>query len=105
MSAPVEGAPGGEGAGPRKLRRAFYAVGALLLALDAVIHRHAEHPWEGAFGFHAAYGFVACVLLVLAAKRLRRVLMRPEDYYGRRRGVRSAERGAAEERAAEEGGA
>ena len=99
-------APRGESAGPRKLRRAFYAIGALLLALDAVIHRHAEHPWEGAFGFHAAYGFVACVLLVLAAKRLRRVLMRPEDYYARRRGARSADRvGPAEKSAAEEGGA
>ena len=85
MSAP------GEGAGPRRLRRAFYAACALLLALDAVFHRHAGHPWEGAFGFYAGYGFVACVLLVLAAKRLRRVLMRPEDHYERRRGARPAD--------------
>ena len=27
------------------------------------------------------YGFVACVFLVLMAKLLRRILMRPEDYY------------------------
>ena len=35
------------------------------------------------FGFHAVYGFVACVVLVLAAKQLRRVLMRDENYYER----------------------
>jgi hypothetical protein len=29
------------------------------------------------------YGFVACVLLVLTAKALRRLLKRPEDYYER----------------------
>ena len=34
------------------------------------------------FGFDAIYGFVACVGLVLAAKGLRVLLMRDEDYYG-----------------------
>jgi hypothetical protein len=32
-------------------------------------------------GFYAFYGFVACVLLVLIAKQMRKVLMRKEDYY------------------------
>jgi hypothetical protein len=32
-------------------------------------------------GFYAFYGFVACFALVLAAKQLRRLLMRPERYY------------------------
>ena len=97
--------PPGEGTGPRSLRRAFYAACALLLALDPVIHRHAGHPWEGAFGFYAGYGFAACVLLVLAAKRMRRVLMRPEGYYGRRRDARPADGGPpAENGAAEEEG-
>lgn len=49
--------------------------------LDAVVHRHVDHPWESLFGFYAVYGFVACVLLVLIAKQLRKVLMRKEDYY------------------------
>ena len=36
---------------------------------------------EGTFGFYGTYGFVACVILVLAAKQMRKFLMRKEDYY------------------------
>ena len=32
-------------------------------------------------GFHAAYGFISCVLLVLAATQMRRFVKRDEDYY------------------------
>ena len=53
----------------------------ILLALDLVVHRHVSHPWEAMFGFYAVYGFVACVLLVLLAKEMRKVLIRNEDYY------------------------
>jgi hypothetical protein len=35
------------------------------------------------FGFYAIYGFVACVLLVVIAKELRKLLMRDENYYDR----------------------
>ncbi|WP_207062963.1 hypothetical protein [Motiliproteus sp. SC1-56] len=66
----------------RRLVRLLVAVGVVLFGLDAVIHRHAEHPWESVFGFYAGYGFVACVLLVLLAREMRRLLMRREDYYG-----------------------
>ena len=65
----------------RRLRRTFYALCAALVGLEVVLHRHGEHPWEGAFAFYAGYGFIACVALVLAAKQMRRVLMRREDYY------------------------
>lgn len=59
----------------------FYVALGILVALDLVIHRHVYHPWEALFGFHAWYGFAACWILVVVAKQLRRVLMRPEDYY------------------------
>jgi hypothetical protein len=55
--------------------------GALLVAADLVVHRHAETAFDGWFGYYALYGFVACVALVLAAKVLRRIVMRREDYY------------------------
>ena len=61
--------------------RALYAVCALSVVLDLVIHRHEILDFAHWFGFYAGFGFVACVVLVLAAKRLRRVLMRDEDYY------------------------
>ena len=32
-------------------------------------------------GFYSLYGFVACVALVIAAKELRKLLMRDETYY------------------------
>lgn len=71
-------------ANQRRLRMVFYALCAVLVALEVLVHRHAEHPWENAFAFHAVFGFVACVVLVLAAKQMRRVLMRRENYYGPR---------------------
>ena len=65
----------------QRLMRGFYLCCVLLVLAEFVIHRHVVHPWEGLFAFHAAYGFVACVVLVLAATQLRKLLMRDEDYY------------------------
>ena len=45
--------------------------------------RHAENDWDGLPGFYAFYGFIACVVLVLIATRMRGILMRKEDYYDR----------------------
>ena len=66
-----------------KLYRSVWAIGLALIGLDLVVHRHAETAFDGWFGFYGIYGFVSCVSLVLAAKGLRRIVMRPEDYYGR----------------------
>jgi len=67
----------------RRVVRGLVAACVVLVGLDLVLHRHVAHPWEGLFGFYALYGFVACVLLVLLAKELRKLLMRDEDYYER----------------------
>ncbi len=67
---------------PKNLKRllaVFYVICAGLVVIDLVFHRHVIHPWEGLFGFYAVFGFVACVVLVLVAKEMRRVLMRKED--------------------------
>jgi hypothetical protein len=60
----------------------LYAICGILFLIDFVYHRHVVHAWEGLWGFHAIYGFVACVALVLGAKEMRKLLMRREDYYG-----------------------
>ena len=58
------------------------AVCAVLLLLDLIHYKHHLHfGFEYWFGFYGLYGFVACVGLVLAAKVLRKVVMRDEDYY------------------------
>jgi len=69
---------------PRNVRRVIQGllvVCGILVALDFAIHRHVVHPWEETFAFYPLYGFVACVVLVLLAKELRKVVMRPEDFY------------------------
>ncbi len=65
----------------RKVLWTLYAVCTVLIALDLLYHKHAVLDFEGWFGFYAIYGFVACVLLVLTAKGLRKLIARPPDYY------------------------
>lgn len=67
----------------RKLLYALYVACALLLAADLFYHKHAILDFEGWFGFYGAYGFAACVALVLAARELRKLVSRPLDYYDR----------------------
>jgi peptidoglycan/LPS O-acetylase OafA/YrhL len=64
-----------------RLLNALYALCAVLVVLDFIVHRHTEHPWEHVVAFYPLYGFFGIVILVLAAKGLRRLVMRPEDYY------------------------
>lgn len=76
---------------PRIVNRIVYALSivcVLLLAADLLYHKHIhfkyENEWynfEDWFGFFGFFGFIACVGLVLAAKLLRVVLKREEDYY------------------------
>lgn len=71
---------------PRNVTKIFWSVVAVCVALfvaDAFYHKHIELEAEGIFGFYGIFGFVACVALVLAAKEMRKILMRDEDYYDR----------------------
>ncbi|NHN36495.1 hypothetical protein G8764_04220 [Pseudomaricurvus alcaniphilus] len=72
----------------KRILRVFYVCCAALLLLDLVIHRHVEHPWERLIGFYPLYGFIGCVVLVLAAKAMRKLLMRDEHFYEREPQVR-----------------
>lgn len=67
----------------RKIVIALYVICAFLLAIDFWIHKHGPFAIEYLWGFYGIYGFVGCVFLVVAAKGLRVLLMRGEDYYDR----------------------
>lgn len=64
-----------------KIIKVFYVICALLVVVDFIVHRHIYHDWENIPAFYAIYGFVGCVVLVLVAKLMRKVLMKEEDYY------------------------
>ena len=65
----------------RRVRLVLYTLCAVSLGAEIFIHRHVDHPWEALPGFYSLYGFVACAILVLVAKEMRKVLMRGEEYY------------------------
>ena len=71
---------------PAGVARLFWAaivVCAVLASLDLFYHKHAEPGFSGSFGFYGWYGFVCCVFAGLAARELRKLLKRDEDYYDR----------------------
>ena len=70
-------------ANQRLIRRILFSACVLLVIADFVVHRHISTDIERVPAFYALYGFVALVGVVMAAKGLRRVVMRDEDYYDR----------------------
>ena len=71
-----------------RIVKGVYAICALLLVADVVFHfvghKHVHFDIESWPGFYALAGFVSYVGLELGAKQLRKLVKRPEDYYGLR---------------------
>lgn len=67
----------------RKLYLGLWIFGTACVIPDFFIHKHEDVGFAATHAFYAVFGFAACVALVVTAKVLRRVLMRPEDYYDR----------------------
>lgn len=66
----------------KRFLRVFYASLILLVVVDFFIPKHPYFPYENFPSFYATFGFVACVILVLAAKYiLRSIVKREEKYY------------------------
>ncbi len=60
-------------------------LGAICLALaagDVLRSRHGTFAVEHQPIFYCVFGFVVYAALIFAAKALRRLILRPEDYYG-----------------------
>ena len=71
---------------PSNVNKIVYSLVGVCIFLffaDALYTKHGHFAIEHIFGFYGVYGFVVCVGLVLVAKWMRVVLMRPEDYYDR----------------------
>ena len=66
-----------------RLLYAFYAACAALVLMDVFVAKHGPFAIEHYFGFYSAVGFAACAGIIWGAKQLRRIIMRPEDYYDR----------------------
>ena len=72
----------------KKLLKIFFISCGVLVFLDLFKYIfEVKHKVPGDLemipGFFGIYGFAGCVALVFIAKLMRKVLMRPEDYYDR----------------------
>ncbi len=56
----------------------------LVLVLEMPIDKHVETEIEHWFGFHALFSLLACAVLILLGKLLRRGIARSENYYDAR---------------------
>ena len=70
----------------QRIRYGLYAVCAVLLLAELVVHRHTVMPLEKLPAFYPLYGFLSLVVVVLLSKGLRRLIGRPEGYYNREEG-------------------
>lgn len=70
---------------PKNVKRflwAFYLSLLLFVIVDLFILKHPHFSYEKFPSFYGTFGFVGCVVLVLAAKYILRPLVkRKEDYY------------------------
>ncbi len=61
--------------------RSFLGVLVLTVLVEWAVHMHPHFGIDGIFGFHALFGFVACIILILGSKALGLLLKRPDTYY------------------------
>jgi hypothetical protein len=66
--------------------KVLYALGAICLALivvDFIRDRHGVFELESLPLFFCLFGFIIYAVLIVMAKGLRRLIERPENYYGK----------------------
>lgn len=76
----------------RVLMALLAAVGAVLIALEAVLSGRAITSVQNIPGFFGVFGFVAFGAAVLSGWPLGKLLRRPEDYYDTRSGEAGRDR-------------
>ena len=64
-----------------KVYKGLWIICALTILAEAFVHMHPYFEIEEIYGFYAWGGLVASLVFVGCALVVRRVLIRPEDYY------------------------
>jgi len=65
----------------KKLWIGAIVILALTVLAEVIIKLHPHFEIEALFGFHALYGFLTCVIMVVFAKVLGFLIKRKDDYY------------------------
>ena len=65
----------------KKLWIGTWVILALTVIAELFVHLHPHFKVEAIFAFHAWYGFLACVAMVVFAKLLGYLIKRKDDYY------------------------
>lgn len=65
------------------LKRGSMVVLGLTVVAEFMVQLHPRFEVEGWLGFHAAYGFIACVLMIVLAKVLGMLLKRTDTFYAK----------------------
>jgi hypothetical protein len=65
----------------KKLWIGAIVILALTVLAEVFVTLHPHFKVEGLFGFHALYGFLTCVAMVVFAKVLGYLIKRKDDYY------------------------
>lgn len=71
--------------GPRAIIGIIVVIGLICAALagsDLLLHRHVNYDVEETPFIYGLFGFVVYAVIVFLAKGLRRLISRPEDFYG-----------------------
>jgi len=65
----------------KKIRNIAIVILVLTILSEVFITLHPHFKIEGLFAFHAVFGFIACVGMVIFAKLLGFLIKRKDDYY------------------------
>ena len=80
---PGHGPPSVEASKVKRIIQVLLLICTAVVVADFFYDKHGHYGVEKIVGFHALYGFVSCVLLVIVATAMRKVVMRDEDWYDR----------------------
>jgi hypothetical protein len=65
----------------KKLWISAIVILALTVIAEIIIKLHPHFKVEEIFSFHAVYGFISCVIMIVFAKLLGFLIKRKDDYY------------------------